>query len=87
MNGKPKRGRAALPRSPKTPSHAKSERRKDGAAQQHRPTAHRDDAPPYGVTTDDSPSPGGEGRGEVFAFIGDPEFKALAKEFKINWLK
>ena len=29
----------------------------------------------------------GEGRGEVFAFIGDPEFKALAKEIEINWLK
>jgi DNA (cytosine-5)-methyltransferase 1 len=49
VTGKGKSGRAALPRSPKIPSRAKVAQRKDGAAQQHRPTELKEDATPYRV--------------------------------------
>lgn len=51
MSGKAKSGRAALPRSPNIPMRAPGAQRKDGAAQQHRPTEIKEDAPPYRVST------------------------------------
>jgi hypothetical protein len=45
-------------------SRAGAGQKKQAARQEPRPTSLHEDAPPYRVTADDSPSPGGEGWGE-----------------------
>ena len=73
MSGKPKSGRAAVPRSPELPSASKRPTN-DKAAQQRRPTSLREEPTPYRVGAETGAPPLGQGTAlrfiDLFCGIG-----------------